>query len=1094
MRKLTFSRRSQTVAFALGSLALAGALHALDPKMSDGSVSSLEFFEPELYISMAHEPLAEVQSQLPNRDAWDGLQAAHEASGAGQVQVFIDPRSGTASNVMGVFPLIPGDGVGNRVSLEDLGARLGYGVQKIDLGVVGDALQGFLRDHQAALGVDLSQLGKVRGEPVSPHLWQLSIPQTYQGIPVRHGRLAASISHGNLVTLGTEAWGNVRGLSTKPSIDAGSALEIGFGHLGGRLSLDRIVRPPTLEIVPLAPAEHQVGEGFGGPLGEGYRHRLVWTFAFVRPPEAGTFEMLVDAHGGQLLSLQDINQYGAEQVTGGVYPLTSTEVCPTNQTCGTMQTGWPMPFTDTGLASPNNFTNSAGVFDYTSGTVTTTLTGRYVDIVDTCGGVSNSSTTGSLNLGGSNGQHDCTTGGGSAGNTASSRSAFYEVNRIAEQARGWLPSNTWLQNRLTTRVNLNQTCNAYWDFTAINFFRSGGGCRNTGELAGVFDHEWGHGMDDNDAAGALSNTSEAYADIAAIFRLQASCVGHGFWWTSNKGCGQTVDGTGFNCNEAQTGSAVCCTDCSGVRDADYAKHTAGTPATALGFVCTSCLSSSGPCGRQVHCSAAPPRQAAWDLVTRDLTAAPFSLDSQTAFIIGNRLFYLGSGNIGTWYACTCGSSSNGCGATNAYTQWITADDDNGNLTDGTPHMTAIFNAFNRHGIACTTPTATNSGCASGPTTAPTLSATAGDRQVALSWNTVSGASRYWVFRTEGHAGCNYGKTRIADLTGTSFTDTQVANGRQYHYNVVAQGTSTACFSRASTCQSVTPAASVTPDFTISTSPSSLTINQGSSGTSTTTVSSVNGFSSAVTLSCTGAPAGVSCGFSTNPVTPPGGGSASSTLTVTVAGSTATGTYNMTVQGVSGSLTHSTPLTLTVPAPGPVTVFFDNFETALGWTTNPNGTDTATAGLWERGDPETTTSSGTKQLGTTVSGTNDLVTGRLAGASAGVHDVDGGVTSIQSPAITLPSTGTLTLSFSYYMAHLNNSSSADYLRVFVIGSTTSTVLEELNAANDDDAVWATASINISSFAGQTIRIRIDAADASTASLVEAAVDDVRITQQ
>ena len=50
-----------------------------------------------------------------------------------------------------------------------------------------------------------------------------------------------------------------------------------------------------------------------------------------------------------------------------------------------------------------------------------------------------------------------------------------------------------------------------------------------------------------------------------------------------------------------------------------------------------------------------------------------------------------------------------------------------------------------------------------------------------------GATRYWVFRTEGHAGCNFGKTRIADVTGTTFTDTQVANGRTYYYNVVAPG-------------------------------------------------------------------------------------------------------------------------------------------------------------------------------------------------------------------------------------------------------------------------------------------------------------------
>jgi hypothetical protein len=177
-----------------------------------------------------------------------------------------------------------------------------------------------------------------------------------------------------------------------------------------------------------------------------------------------------------------------------------------------------------------------------------------------------------------------------------------------------------------------------------------------------------------------------------------------------------------------------------------------------------------------------------------------------------------------------------------------------------------------------------------------------------------------------------------------------------------------------------------------------------------------------------------------------------------------------------------------------TVFEDTFETALGWTTNPSGTDTATTGAWERGDPEATDSSGVKQLGTTVSGTNDLSTARLAGASAVENDLDGGVTSIRSPAIALPATGTLTLSFSYYLAHGTNSSSADFLRVRVVGTTTTTVFEELGAADNDNGAWATASASLNAFAGQTVRILIEAADASTASLVEAGVDDVRITQQ
>ncbi len=176
---------------------------------------------------------------------------------------------------------------------------------------------------------------------------------------------------------------------------------------------------------------------------------------------------------------------------------------------------------------------------------------------------------------------------------------------------------------------------------------------------------------------------------------------------------------------------------------------------------------------------------------------------------------------------------------------------------------------------------------------------------------------------------------------------------------------------------------------------------------------------------------------------------------------------------------------------PVQVFWDDFETDLGWVRNANGTDTATLGYFERANPEDNVYNGNKQLGTTVSGSYDLVTGPLLGSSAGAYDLDGGKTSMQSPAIVLPSGRELTLSFSYYLAHYTNSSTDDFLRVYVVGSSSVKVFEELGAANNDDAVWASFSGDISSFAGQTVRISIEAADAGTASLVEAAVDDVLI---
>ena len=176
---------------------------------------------------------------------------------------------------------------------------------------------------------------------------------------------------------------------------------------------------------------------------------------------------------------------------------------------------------------------------------------------------------------------------------------------------------------------------------------------------------------------------------------------------------------------------------------------------------------------------------------------------------------------------------------------------------------------------------------------------------------------------------------------------------------------------------------------------------------------------------------------------------------------------------------------------PTVIFEDNFETDLGWSANPSNTDTATTGQWERANPQDTNSSGPKQLGTTVSGTFDLVTGATAGSSVGVNDIDNGVTSIRSPDITIPNGGPYTLSLSYYLSHTSNSSTADFLRVTVVGNSNSVIFEELGAANDDDGTWDHFNGSLDAFAGQTIHLLIEAADAGNGSIVEAGIDDIKI---
>ncbi len=99
----------------------------------------------------------------------------------------------------------------------------------------------------------------------------------------------------------------------------------------------------------------------------------------------------------------------------------------------------------------------------------------------------------------------------------------------------------------------------------------------------------------------------------------------------------------------------------------------------------------------------------------------------------------------------------------------------------------------------------------------------------------------------------------------------------------------------------------TSGFSLSASPSSLSILQGNSGSTTITSAVTGGFSSAVSLAASGAPTGVTVSFSPTSIT----GNGSSTMSVVVGSTVTAGTYPITVTGTGGGLTQTTTVTLTV---------------------------------------------------------------------------------------------------------------------------------------------------------------------------------------
>jgi subtilase family serine protease len=141
-------------------------------------------------------------------------------------------------------------------------------------------------------------------------------------------------------------------------------------------------------------------------------------------------------------------------------------------------------------------------------------------------------------------------------------------------------------------------------------------------------------------------------------------------------------------------------------------------------------------------------------------------------------------------------------------------------------------------------------------------------------------------------------TSVLTLTASSTATTGAAT-------VTITGTSGSL--TATTTLALTVTATATPSFTLAASPASLSVTQGSSGTSTITVTDKNGFTGSVTLAASGLPSGVTAAFGTNPTT------GTSVLTLTASATATTGTATVTITGTSGSLTATTTVALTVNA-------------------------------------------------------------------------------------------------------------------------------------------------------------------------------------
>jgi pseudomonalisin len=215
-------------------------------------------------------------------------------------------------------------------------------------------------------------------------------------------------------------------------------------------------------------------------------------------------------------------------------------------------------------------------------------------------------------------------------------------------------------------------------------------------------------------------------------------------------------------------------------------------------------------------------------------------------------------------------------------------------------------------------------------------------------------------------------------------------------------------------------------MTASMSVGTLTVRQGASATSTATVAVAGGFSNAVTLAVSGAPAGVTATLASSSFSAPGSGS--SVLTITVGAAAVPGTATITVTATGGSVTSAANVNVTiVPAIalttnfGSVTVqqgssvpltltsaIASGFSGAVALTALSTGGGALPTGVTVGFTPSTISAPG--------SGTSTLAIAASNAASIGVYSItvtatSGSLSNTATFLVTVASPSTFTLTAS-----------------------------------------------------------------------------------
>lgn len=338
--------------------------------------------------------------------------------------------------------------------------------------------------------------------------WAAHFRQVYHGIDVVGGEVHMTFTDaGRLFALGSTYFDDIS-VDWTPRLSSDEAKEISRAALPFNPETDSVEADAKLLVLPVPTSVTDV------------EHHLVWETKVRTEEPLGIWVTSVDAQSGEILLRRNdvsfVNYLGnsAEQVERYSFcdgtnqewnPYAYISVLGVGATYADAYANWYVPY-DGGA----------------SNTLFSRLLSPYVDVQNSQGTWAGIFTTVfpgvpfQVNFNDTNSRAD-------------ERDVFKTINDVHDFFQTFAPGFAFANQLMTARVNIANSCNAYWDGT-INFYQAGGGCGNTGQMMDVVAHEYGHGIQQAILGGqGNEGLGEGNGDVIGFLMSGSSMIGRGFY-------------------------------------------------------------------------------------------------------------------------------------------------------------------------------------------------------------------------------------------------------------------------------------------------------------------------------------------------------------------------------------------------------------------------------------------------------------------------------------------------------------------------------------------------------------------------------------